>query len=342
MNKGKIITVNGLVDPVDIKSVLMHEHLYIDFYDWEKECLHEEERYPDKKSLSVLKKEAVPNLKKCLEYGCNAYVDTTFAPHRAYPTLYKEISDLTGIHIILCTGFYRETPLNTYWVKREEDTAWFFIKKAPIEELADYMINEIESGIHNTEIRAGAIKVASTCEKLTNAEYKAFKAAALAQKKTGVHITTHCNSLNHTETAQLKLFEEEGVDLNRVVIGHTANHLMDKDYRQACIKWMKRGALFLPTNLGIYENDPKGHRWKKLIEAIHEVFDKGCGNKILFGLDSSFVHKKGGFIRADYIPSPAFLHMFTYTLPAFREMGLTAEEEKAIMQDNPNIVLPVR
>ena len=40
-------------------------------------------------------------------------------------------------------------------------------------------------------------------------------------------------------------------DLRRVVIGHTAWHLMDKGYRRTVIEWMKRGANFLPTNLGI-------------------------------------------------------------------------------------------
>jgi len=35
------------------------------------------------------------------------------------------------------------------------------------------------------------------------------------------------------------------------------------------------------------------------------------------------------------------LHMFTLTLPAFREMGLTEEEEDWIMRRNPQRITPV-
>ena len=35
-------------------------------------------------------------------------------------------------------------------------------------------------------------------------------------------------------------------------------------------------------------------------------------------------------------------YMITHTLPAFREMGLTAEEETAIMRDNPQRILTIK
>jgi len=129
------------------------------------------------------------------------------------------------------------------------------------------------------------------------------------------------------------------VDLTRVVIGHTAAHLMDPETRTVCMDWMHRGANFLPTNLGIRENP---ERWRPLVEAIHEVFHDGLGDRLCFGLDWAFVSESGPFGPCTYMPPPPFLHMFTHTLPAFRAMGLTPEEEKAIMIMNPRRILPVR
>ena len=61
----------------------------------------------------------------------------------------------------------------------------------------------------------------------------------------------------------------------------------------------------------------------------------------MFGLDCAFTSESGPFQYA-IIPPPPFLYMFTHTLPAFRELGLTEEEEETIMAKNPRRILPVR
>mgnify|MGYP001072948866 CR=1 FL=1 len=137
----------------------------------------------------------------------------------------------------------------------------------------------------------------------------------------------------------MKIFDDEGVELTRVVIGHTASHLMDPDCRKVCIEWMDRGANFLPTNLGIGED--KGEKWQTLVDAIHEVFDAGHGDKLCLGLDSGYCSESGPFGPMTFLPPEPFLHMFTRTLPAFRKMGLIQEEERAIMIENPQRIIPV-
>ena len=118
---------------------------------------------------------------------------------------------------------------------------------------------------------------------------------------------------------------------------------MDGECRKVCMDWMRQGANFLPTNLGIRRDDPKGETWRPLVEAIHEVFDAGFGGHIAgFGLDWAFVSQSRPFGPCSFIAPPPWLHMFTHTLPAFRRMGLTAEEEEAIMLTNPQRIVPVR
>ena len=140
------------------------------------------------------------------------------------------------------------------------------------------------------------------------------------------------------ETSQLQLFLDEGVDLNRVAVGHTAWHLMDAEERNVCIEWMERGASFLPTTLDVNGDQD----WRPLIEAIHGIFEVGLGDKILFGLDHGYVSESRPFAVAPFMPPPPFLYMFTDVLPAFRKLGLNEKEEETIMVKNPQRILPIK
>lgn len=337
-HQGKALTVCGPVEPSALGRVMMHEHLHCDCYDWEKQELVVEEKPISPERRDLLMREAVPYMQRLPDFGCFAYVETTAVPWRAWPTMYVEVARVANIHIILCTGFYREMEDGAYWVKKPEDRIWPFVVASSADELAEFCIREIVEGIHGTMVHAGAIKLGSSQPEMTDAEVKAFRAGARAQKATGVHITTHCTQLG-AETSQLRLLDKEGVDLNRVVIAHTAAHLMDPTCRQACADWMRRGANFMPTNLGV-EGD--GERWRPLVEAIHEIFDAGLGEKVVFGTDWVFSSECGPFSACTFMPPPPYIHLFTNTLPAFRAMGLTAEEEEQIMARNPQRIIPVQ
>lgn len=336
--RGKVLTVRGPVEPAVLGKVMMHEHLHCDIYDWEAQQLLIEEKPITEERRALLMREAVPCLQQCNAHGCHAFVDPTAMPWRAWPTFYVEASEAAQVHIILVTGFYREVEIGTYWVKKPEDRMWPFVLTASVEELADLCTREIVQGIHGTGVRAGAIKLGSSLVELSALEQKTFAAGARAQQATGVHITTHCTKWG-AETSQLKALARGGADLRRCVIGHTAGHLMDPATRKRCLAWMREGANFLPTNMGITHDS--GDMWRPLVEAIHEVFQAGQGDKLCFGLDWAFVSESGPFGACTFIPPPPFLHMFTHTLPAFRKMGLTPEEEDWIMRKNPQRIVAI-
>jgi predicted metal-dependent phosphotriesterase family hydrolase len=335
---GQVLTALGPVAPSALGRVMMHEHLHSDIYDWDRGELVQEERPITEERRALLMREAIPYLRQCKDYGCRAFVEATMPPWRAWPTFYAEASRATGLHIIVCTGFYREVEVGTYWVKTPEDAIWPFVRRASVDELAAFCIGEITEGIHSTEVHAGAIKLGSSAAELTEAEEKTFRAGARAQRATGVHITTHCTARG-AETSQLRVLDEEGVDLRRVVIGHTASHLMDPECRKTVMEWMRRGASFMPTNLAI-GNDPE--RWRPLIEAIHEVFAAGLGERLAIGTDWAFCSESAPFGPCSFMPPPPYLQLLTSVLPAFRELGLTAEEEEQMMATNPQRLLPVQ
>lgn len=337
---GKVITALGPVEPEALGKVMMHEHLHTDIYRWDRNELISQEQPADPKRLEYLLNQAGPLLTACHQYGCHAYVETTPCPWRAWPDVYTRMAEVTGTHIILCTGYYREMEIGTYWVKTPEDRIWPFVIRSSVEELRDYCIGEIVRSIRGTPVRAGAIKVASSAAELTEMETKTFRAAARAQQATGVHVTTHCTKLG-AETSQLRLLAEEGMDIGRAVIGHTARHLMDAEKLKVCMEWMRQGANFLPTNLDVKMGDD-GRKWRPLVEAIHKVFDAGLGEHLVLGLDSGYCSESGPFAPMTFLPPHPWLHLFTNTLPAFRRMGLTEQEEDFILRRNPQRIIPVQ
>lgn len=336
---GKAVTVTGPVEPEKHGRVMMHEHLYGDCLDWERgEPVLEETTKPEYRD--VIFREGIPFIRQCNEHGCHAFVDATCPSGRAAPSFYSEASAAAGIHIIQCTGFYREVELGTYWAKTPELQILPMVRKCSVEELADFCLREIVEGINGSNVRAGALKIAGSAPVLTAAEEKAFRAVARAQKQTGVHITTHCTHCEAIHT-QLRLFAEEGVDLRRVVIGHVGWAMREKEGLDTVLHWMRRGANFLPTNMGV-ASQADAEYWRPLVEAIHKVFDAGHGSQLCFGLDSAFCNEAGPVFKLTNTPPPPWPHLFSHTLPAFRSMGLTEEEEDWIMRRNPQRLIPVQ
>jgi phosphotriesterase-related protein len=140
-------------------------------------------------------------------------------------------------------------------------------------------------------------------------------------------ITTHAVQ-SPVGLAQLRIFEEEGVDPARVVIGH-ADSYVDLDHYLAVLD---RGA-----NL---EFDFLGHRFgseehvePRLIEIIVELLERGYASQLLLSQDvchNSQLRRYGG-------------HGYTYLqetfLPRLRERGVSQPEIDQLTIENPRRIL---
>ncbi len=78
-------------------------------------------------------------------------------------------------------------------------------------------------------VKAAIIKVASDRGGITPPQEVVLRAAARTHNITGTPISTHTWSPDRVGEQQVKILEEEGVDLNRVYIGHS-NDDFDMDY----------------------------------------------------------------------------------------------------------------
>ena len=327
--KGKVITARGEVDPAALGAVLMHEHLHASCRDWD-----EGPTLPDR--VELLMGYAVPNLKLMHEHGCHAMVDATPMAWRAWPDTYVQIAEAADLHIVLSTGFYREMEVGSYWIKDASQAIWPVVREAGVEELAEMCVREITEGLHGSGVRAGVIKLGSSGAELTDAERKAFRAGAAAQRETGVSITTHCTAAG-AHISQLSLLTDEGVDPSRIVIGHTAGHVVREN--DTVREWARRGATFLPTNLRMDDN---WEFWGDFVNAVRGLFDDGLGERLVLGLDWAFETEQGPFVGCTFMPPPPYRYMFTHALPRLRKLGLEESQITQMMVTNPARILPVQ
>ncbi len=204
-------TVLGDVSPADLGITYIHEHLIID-------SPLIVDRWPHILLTSV--EDAVQELEPCSAAGVGTIVDAMPAASGRGPIRLAEISRLSGVHIVACTGLHTS--------KYYEGQRW--TSEEPPEVLAELFVADVLEGIdqydymgpvvRRTPHRAGILKVAVVEDAPTARDIRVFEAAARAHGATGVPILTHCEG-GRGAMAQIELLERLGVPLDRVVISHT-------------------------------------------------------------------------------------------------------------------------
>ena len=136
-----------------------------------------------------------------------------------------------------------------------------------INALYDTFMRDITVGIHDTGIRAGVIKVATSESHIFPYEEIALKAAAKAQKETGVPIITHTQE-GTMGPEQASLLLGEGADPRKVVIGHMCGN-SDISYQLAVLK---QGVSVNFDRWGLDIIYPDDLRKATLIELVNRGF----------------------------------------------------------------------
>jgi len=325
-------TISGGVPIEKTGRILPHEHLVL---------------YPsriEEKYYDVIKKHHIPLLKNLVnDYGCDTIVEVTARRNadggvgpgdksgyiKDNINLCREICTESGINLVLSTGFYRE-------IKRP---VYFFGNT--VTQLADEMIRDIEDGIDDSGVKAGIIKIAID-DMNSPADIKLLDAAAIAQKATGIAITTHTCSRD-TRLGTLNHLENAGVDPERIVLGHADAHADANEI----LTLAKRNCRLLFTIWGITDAETIGGRGT--ISAMHSadlaaiLSGEGHIDKLLFSTDYTSSIEDGKLVPALYgIPDRNFCYAFTFTVPALKKVGLTDEQIDKIMVDNPRRMLTKR
>lgn len=234
----------------------------------------------------------------------------------------REISNRSGIHVVATAGFY------------VEDCLPDFARDASVEELTEFLVDELSEGADETAIRPGILKSGVGRPVIEGVERKCAVAVARAQKVSGVAITTHTSGSSRFEIRggnlgmqHLDLFESEGVDPARVIVGHTDENA---DVRQL-IALAKRGANVQFDVIG------KSH-WlldETRAELLAELVDKGYQDRLLLSSDrnrESELAVKGG---------PGYAHILRQFVPKLKKVGIDDAIIHKMLVDNPARILAV-
>ncbi len=203
----KVNTVLGQISADELGMTLIHEHLALGYLGWECDAMAPPY---DREAAATACVEA---LKEAKAYGLKTLVDATASDVGRDIELQKIVSERLDMNIIYVTGMYTERYGKPGYLKFRSQV--YDITT----EVCETYVKEITQGIGNTGVKAGVIKVATGHGKITSYEEKIIKAAARAQKETGVPIISYTEA-GTMGPEQADLLISEGADPRRIAIGH--------------------------------------------------------------------------------------------------------------------------
>lgn len=296
-----IRTMNGDISPDKLGFTYSHEHIV---------CVppHWKERNEDDLLLDDIEKSR-KDVQELKDAGCDTIIDATCVDYGRDVVSVKKIADAVGIQIVATTGFNK----GILWdakVPGTDITFAEFIDQQTIDQLKDTMVREVTTGVDNTGIRCGQIKFGTSYNIMTPLEIKTIRAACRAHLET--HAPLHSHSENGTmPLKQMKILEEEGVDLQNISFGH-----MDRNPDPWMhLKIAEKGSFLCFDGIGKIKYAPECVR----INCIMELVKHGYQKQILIS---------GDFARKSYLANygygPGYKSIIEDWIPRFIEEAETA------------------
>ena len=306
-------TVLGRIDPAELGWTLPHEHTAIALW-------HIANRW-DYWELRRDEPLIVEELAAFKAAGGGALVDLTLDGVGRDPAWLARLARQTGLHLVMGSGWYRGAHY----------PAEALIDRRSVDSLADEMVRDATEGVGETGIRSGIIGEIGTDKPWLSAqEERVHRAAARAARRTGLAITTHAVQ-STVGLDQLTVFEAEGADLSRVVIGH-ADSNPSLDYHVAIVE---RGATVEFDFLGMSFTAFERHGEGRIVDNLRELLARGHVERILLSQDvchDSQLRRYGG---------NGYTYLAETFLPRLRAAGVSDAEIRTITVDNPRRLLTI-
>jgi len=304
--QGKVMTVTGLIPADSMGITLPHEHLLIVHSHTER----------DLTDVAT----AITELQYYANAGGKTIVDASNIGIGRNPEGLKQISESTGIHVIMGAGFYKDK-----WIPDS-------IKDKSVKQLTDMITNDIIDGISG--IHSGMIGEIGLSWPMTKFEKKVLRASARAQKATGASINLHFDIPGEVKDRYraLLILKMAGADLKRVFISHNLPYL---DMVDTYVRYSKLGCYITFDLFGLHEPLENKFETEKLepISTIKALVDRGYTEKILLSQDICIQDcyvKNGGY---------GYAQILTHILPQLKAEGLSDEQINTILVENPKRIL---
>jgi len=312
--------VKGPIDTAQLGRTLMHEHVFVLSTESEQDYPgpwgDEEQRVAD----------AVARLNELKAAGIDTIVDLTVVGLGRYIPRIQRVAAATGLNIVVATGLYTYNDVPHFFHFRGPNT----LMGGP-ETMVDMFVKDITEGIAGTGVKAAILKCATDEPGLTPGVERVLRAVAKAHRATGVPISTHTHVQTRRGLDQQRIFSDEGVDLGRVVIGHTGDST-DIAYIEEIIS---NGSFVGMDRFGIDVLLPFEDR----VKTVATLCERGHADKMVLSHDAACVNDwLDESALKTMTPRWNFLHISHDVLPALKERGVTDAQINQMLVENPRKV----
>jgi phosphotriesterase-related protein len=258
--------------------------------------------------------QSIEKLQDVQRRGISTLVDLTTVDLGRDVALVREIAAGAGVSIIVATG--------VWWQPQR------FFQARDVDTIADLFVQDIERGTAGTEIRCGIIKCATDTEGATAPIEKILRASARAHRRTGVPISTHTYAAGEMGTVQQDIFASEGVDLSRVIIGHSGDS-EDLGYLK---RLMDRSSYIGMDRFGI----DRILTTERRVATIAALCREGYAEKMVLSHDASCWSdaRDAETVRRQW-PNWHYNHIPDDVLPALRAQGVSGAQIDQMLIENP-------
>ena len=296
-------TVDGPVEPESIGWTLTHEHVFLEMWADDGQGFIGQTRDED-----VLAAE----LAAFADAGGSCLVDQTPGGAGRDPLGQRRLSARTGVKIVTGCGWYTEP----YYPPERRPRPAQHRRRRSRPDRRDHRRLRLRPAS-----RPGIIgEIGASQGWISPLEERVHRAAARAQIATGLPLATH--TLYHsTGTAQMALFDEEGVDPARVCIGH-CDTFPSLDYGLQVARW---GGYVSIDNVGHQAGDHE----QRVRDVVIGLIEAGYTEHVLLSQDVGQVSElrcRGG---------RGYTYLNEFFLPALRDAGVSDETIEAMTVANP-------
>lgn len=328
-------SVTGPVGPGDLGITLPHEHVFINITPTEPRdgfmTIWEERKADIERFLAIGGRTLLDVTNAELsEYAAPVYFDRDPAHQVKNPitgsrsvanvTATKAMAEETGVTVILGTGHYFDHYFDVDWFERNST-----------EQIAEYLVADLEEEIPGTGVRAGFVgEVASDLPYVTAREERSFRASGRAAARTGVMVTTHAPTFPTAET-QIDILTQEGVEPERIVIGHT-DTVKSLEYS---LDLLKRGVYVEYDCMMAVKSggEVAEHELRRRVEYLRELVELGYAERMLLSQDVSQRSHQAA------LGGPGLTFVFEEFAEAAIAAGVEPEVLEMISAENPRRAL---
>jgi phosphotriesterase-related protein len=249
--------------------------------------------------------------------GGSGLVDLTVPAIGRNPDGMARLAAATGLNIVMGAGWYRG--------EYHPDE----IRTKSANELADGLIHEFRDGVGEGGVKPGILGELGTGRGAMRAgEERAFRAAARAQREIGFSISTHTTHYGELAFDQIKVLREEGVPVERIVIGHVGERRGAADVLAIAETgvFVQLDHVGRPLERGMISDEQRARNVAEIVRA-------GRVGQLTLSMDicaNSQMHAHRGH---------GYDHLLNNFVPMLREAGVSDGDIQTMLVENPRRIL---